>query len=406
MNARTPPRIAPRRQRRRLVALAVLGVAVAALSWKLAGGESAPRYTGPPTWSAAGRMAEARQGHAAIVLPNGEVLVAGGDGADQLLASAEVFDPRTKRWRRTGSPPVAQAPTVALLLATGKVLLGVGGTGPPIPTTGLVLYDPARGTWAAAHPLPAAVGRNASWQLLTLTDVGRGRVLALGVVRSPGRTTSSAYLYDARRDTWRAATPPPLDEAAWALRLPSGQVLVIGTATVGGRYVWEAALYDPRSGTWTATSPPPNTIDPVPPVLLSNGKVLFLSADASCGLLALGRLVGGCDLTTHAVLYDPRTGRSAATGSPTQRHVPDVVVALPDGTVLAAGGLSKTSTSSGAFIAPVADAEVYDPRTGQWSPTGSMATARAGASAVVLPSGAVLVSGGDGAGSAELYTGR
>jgi hypothetical protein len=82
--------------------------------------------------------------------------------ADQLLASAEVFDPRTKQWRRTGAPPVPQAPTVTLLLATGKVLLGVGGTGSPSPTTRLVLYDPARGTWAAAHPLPAAVGRNAA----------------------------------------------------------------------------------------------------------------------------------------------------------------------------------------------------------------------------------------------------
>jgi hypothetical protein len=106
------------------------------------------------------------------------------------------------------------------------------------------------------------------------------------------------------------------------------------------------------------------------------------------------------------VLFDPRTGRSVATGSLARRHIPDVVVALPNGTVLAAGGLSKTSTSSGAFIDPVADAEVYDPRTGRWRPTGSMATARTGASAVVLPSGAVLVSGGDEAGSAELYTGR
>jgi hypothetical protein len=154
-------------------------------------------------------------------------------------------------------------------------------------------------------------------------------VLVLGVVRSPGRSTPSAYLYDARRDTWRAASPPPFDEAAWALRLPSGQVLAIGTATVGGRYVWEAALYDPRRGTWTATTPPPHTIDPLPPVLLSNGKVLFLSADASCGLLSLGQLFGGCDLTAHAVLYDPRTGRSAATGSLTRWHVPDVVVASP-----------------------------------------------------------------------------
>jgi peptidoglycan/LPS O-acetylase OafA/YrhL len=133
MNARTPLLIVPRCRRRRLLALAVLGVAAAALGWKLVGSESAPRYTGPPTWSAAGRMAEARSGHAAIVLPNGEVLVAGGYGADQLLASAEVFDPRTKQWQRTGAPPVPQAPTVALLLATGKVLLGVGGTGPPKP---------------------------------------------------------------------------------------------------------------------------------------------------------------------------------------------------------------------------------------------------------------------------------
>ena len=108
-------------------------------------------------------MAVARSGHAAIVLPNGEVLVAGGYGADQLLASAEVFDPRTKRWRRTGSPPVAQAPTVALLLATGKVLLGVGGTGPPIPTTGLVLYDPARGTWAASPARAVIRSRAAAW---------------------------------------------------------------------------------------------------------------------------------------------------------------------------------------------------------------------------------------------------
>ena len=79
-----------------------------------------------------------------------------------------------------------------------------------------------------------------------------------------------------------------------------------------------------------------------------------------------------------------------------------VGIALNTAFILIEAGFGIASNS----VAPVADAEVYDPRTGTWRLTGRMATARAGASAVVLPSGAVLVSGGDEAGSAELYTGR
>jgi len=87
-----------------------------------------------------------------------------------------------------------------------------------------------------------------------------------------------------------------------------------------------------------------------------------------------------------------------------------MVTALGGGTVLVAGGDSKISFGA-AYTTPVADAALYNPLTGAWRLTGSMATPRSAASAVLLPSGAVLVSGGTGPGdrilaSAELYTGR
>jgi len=78
---------------------------------------------------------------------------------------------------------------------------------------------------------------------------------------------------------------------------------------------------------------------------------------------------------------------------------------LPDGTVLVAGGWNDTS-------GVLTSAEIYDPETGVFTPTGGMAGGHLwggwGASLPVLPDGKVLVAGGlDAAGklssAAELY---
>jgi hypothetical protein len=73
---------------------------------------------------------------------------------------------------------------------------------------------------------------------------------------------------------------------------------------------------------------------------------------------------------------------------------------LSDGRVLVVGGSIS--------VAPIAAAELYDPATASFSPTGSMSVGRSGPIATRLADGRVLVAGGVGVGdkvlaSAELY---
>ena len=71
-------------------------------------------------------MTGPREGHMAILLPNGKVLVAGGDGNGGFLNSAELYDPTSGTWSATGSMTRERFLTTATLLPNGKVLVPGG----------------------------------------------------------------------------------------------------------------------------------------------------------------------------------------------------------------------------------------------------------------------------------------
>jgi N-acetylneuraminic acid mutarotase len=150
-----------------------------------------------------------------------------------------------------------------------------------------------------------------------------------------------------------------------------------------------AELFNPATGTWSATgSMSVARVDHTATRLL-DGRVLVASGCGPSGF-------GACDLAqirTSAELYNPATGTWSPTGSTSVGSFGFIATRLLDGRVLIAGG-GPNSTS----------AELYDPTTGTWSPTGSTSVSRINGTATRLRDGRVLVLGGGPNGtSAELY---
>ena len=109
------------------------------------------------TWTATGSMNYPRWVHTGSTLPDGRVLVVGGDGGgnNESSQTAELYDPSTETWSLTWSPARGRAfGDSATTLADGRVLVvgGENGTDPLSPTSA-ELYDPATGTWSVTGGL-------------------------------------------------------------------------------------------------------------------------------------------------------------------------------------------------------------------------------------------------------------
>ena len=88
------------------------------------------------TWTATGSLGAARQQSRAVLLPNGMVLVVGGvvsGPGGSFLPTAELYDPAQGTWTPTGSLSTQRVNHTATLLPNGQVLvaggyMGFGGT--------------------------------------------------------------------------------------------------------------------------------------------------------------------------------------------------------------------------------------------------------------------------------------
>jgi hypothetical protein len=109
------------------------------------------------TFTPAGSMSTPRMLHAAVLLPNGQVLVAGGQRSDtEFLTSAELFNPATASFSPTGSMINVQTAASATTLDNGIVLIAGGRSNPGD------LYDPASGTFSATGKMVTEVAESSA----------------------------------------------------------------------------------------------------------------------------------------------------------------------------------------------------------------------------------------------------
>ncbi|HVP43601.1 MAG TPA: kelch repeat-containing protein [Terriglobales bacterium] len=195
-----------------------------------------------------GDMLSRRVGHSATLLPNGKVLIAGGlagrirEGGPGIVASTEIYDPQTGRF--TPGPNMSGPRTghAAVVLADHKVLIAGGADHDERTLASAEIYDPASNRFTATASMHTP---RLAREAVLLKD---GRVLVTG-----GGNLRQAEIFDPKSAAWQPAgemTAPRMKHAA-AL-LPDGRVLVVGGSPDGGwNPVRSVEVFDPQNGRFT-----------------------------------------------------------------------------------------------------------------------------------------------------------
>ena len=411
------------------------------------------------TWSATASMSVARSGQTATLLPNGKVLVAGGgcngtghgcnaSTLEASLRSAELYNPATGTWSATGSMAAGRQFATATLLKSGKVLVAGGFTRCAdsfcTDTRTAELYSPASGTWSATGSMHDAREQHSA-TLLPGGDVLVAGGLNQGAIGSGPVRYSSAELYHPATGKWTRTAPMAARHAGQtAALLRNGWVLVAG----GGTSV--AEIYEPKPAIWVSPGAMTTVRTGAAAALLPGGHVLVTGGDgpdgqpqasaeeflAGRGPLVMirprslafgGQLVGTAGAARAYQVINVGSASLVATGvAVTGANPGDFRVRTDCGGAPLAPGLActvrvrfaPTSTGLRTATAGLSDNAPLSPQgptvggygggPNAWVPVGSMTSARENFTATLLPSGKVLLAGGQTAtnhplASAELY---
>ncbi len=375
------------------------------------------RYANGQTFAATGSMAAPLICSTVTPLPNGTILIAGGDNANGPTTAAEIYNPSSGEFTPVGAMNVAHGCfSTAALLNDGTVLIA-GGSG----NTTAELYissGPSSGSFSLYTPPTPLQPQNPNGTKMgpmtavryhaTATLLQNGTVLIAGGDTGNNAGMATAEIYNPATGTFTATgnmTTPRTTQTA--TRLPNGTVLIAGGQhNISGQVVLNTAeIYtpsttNPLTGTFTAVGNLTTTRCQQTATLLTNGTVL----------IAGGENTSGATLSS-AEIYTPSTATSgsfAATGSMNSARVNHTAILLADGTVLVTGGFPNIASSNNA----TGTAEIYTPSARTFALTGNMTEPRGYISAVMIYNGEILIAGGEDMdidlssflSSAELYS--
>ena len=375
----------------------------------------------PPTASntVTGQMISPRAGHQATLLNDGTVLVTGGTdkifgqfaSSSNVLASTEIYSSGSFASAAQMIEPRLHHTATLLSNSTGQVLItgGINGSSSSALATA-ELFTPGQTPGAPGTFSPTAIFDSSdgmfdgpTTQMVSPRYFHTATVLTNGQVLLAGGSNGSAVLDTAELYnplTGEFTPTAPMTTARWmhtATLLTDGTVLIAGGNDGSGNMLASAEIYTPRTNQFTAVGGMLVARSMAQATLLGNGTVL-ISGGARCGQpeeLPMSVVPSGCSLN-ESEIYS--AGTFTATGSMNYSRYWHTATALPDGTVLIAGGLPYPDDGT---------QEIYNVTTGKYSLARNLLSPRFAHTATPLPSGVLLVGGyglsGASSSNAEIY---
>ena len=317
------------------------------------------------------------------LLPNGKVL-AWPTGQDAFL-----WDPATQTKIAVPATFGDLHCAAQTLLPDGRVIVAGGViVSPHDGITVTAIFDPATNLWTNAQPMhyPRWYG--------TTTTLPDGRILASSGDMPGGGRANIPEIYDPANDTWTlmpASATKDLGLYPQMFVLPNGKIFKAGTSA-------STYLLDTTTGTWT--NGPTNAF----------GSSGYAESSAMYEPGKIIRSGGGDPSIANTAIVDmtaanPQWKQTSPMHFPRRRHN---MVILADGEVMAVGGTrSADDLGDGVTTGAVYEGEIWNPATEQWTVVPRMTNDRMyHSSAMLLPDGRVLTSGGENFGrmNAQIYS--
>lgn len=317
-----------------------------------------------------------RLDHAAVLLPSGKVLLAGGyDGNSngQDSGSACIYDPTTETCRTlTHGMNTPRSKFNGFVLSTGKVLLYGNWASSQYLT--LDIFDPIAETFT--DPGLSISG----WDHSDLFELPNG-LIALGIFSDGGNNhlkfynlitntvTDGPALAGTGATTYSGSTS---NRTNCAIKLDNGKILY---TCLNGYFYQHSQLYDPSNNTFTEIAPP-----------VDNTTLYRSAIKASDSSVIIG---GGNGNTTNFERFDPTTNTFAAFATslyPLRMHPAMVQLPAPyQDKILVAASASDSSAHSNEILS-ISGAIFTEPS--------EMLQIRQSCTATLLNNGKILIAGG------------
>lgn len=200
-----------------------------------------------------GRLAAGRSRHTATLLPDGRVLILGGrgyaPGQTGPVTLAEIYNPATETFTPAGNLSIGREDHAATLLHDGRVLVAGGYEAGSVGSPKEEVFDPTTNTFSAVGPIGATLYG------LSLVTLPNGRAIAFG--GTVNRVWANQTIED-EYFIFDPSTQPPgfsiagsgLDRMAYqtATPLANGAIYAVGGCGVSGTFPKRALIYWPDLG--------------------------------------------------------------------------------------------------------------------------------------------------------------